>query len=135
MKGLLKRRELKSSLEKLLTDIMDDVEGVKAAQLSADTGQPFASALPPTTDDMRFAAVTAALCSLSERAIDEMGLGKYEQLYVKGTKGYILILRVDEEKILTLSTIKDIKLAPILHRHLRRLREEERKLINNPAPR
>ena len=86
MKGLLKRKELKSSLEKLLSNIMDDVEGIKAAQLSADTGQPFASVLPPTTDDMRFAAVTAALSSLSERAIDEMPIQSRFRIATAGTK-------------------------------------------------
>ena len=45
MKGLRKRRVFKSSLEELLKDIMDNVEGVKAAQLTADTGQPLASIL------------------------------------------------------------------------------------------
>ncbi len=132
MKGLRKRRVFKSSLEELLKDIMDNVEGVKAAPLTADTGQPLASILPPTTDDMRLAAMTAALCSLSERAIGEMGLGEFEQSYIQAKKGYLLILHAGEDQILTVSTTKDVKLAPILYKHYKNLEEAE-ELINTTA--
>ena len=129
MKGLRKRRVFKSSLEELLKDIMDNVEGVKAAQLTADTGQPLASILPSTADDMRFAAMTAALCSLSERAIEEMGLGEFEQSYIQAKKGYLLVLHAGEDQVLTVSTTKDVKLAPILHKHYKNL-EEQNELVN-----
>ena len=132
MKGLRKRRVFKSSLEELLKDIMDNVEGVKAAQLTADTGQPLASILPPTTDDMRLAAMTAALCSLSERAIGEMGLGEFEQSYIQAKKGYLLILHAGEDQVLTVSTTKDVKLAPILYKHYKHLEDAEE--ITNSAP-
>jgi len=132
MKGLRKRRVFKSSLEELLKDIMDNVEGVKAAQLTADTGQPLASILPSTTDDMRLAAITAALCSLSERAIGEMGLGEFEQSYIQAKKGYLLILHAGEDQILTVSTTKDVKLAPILYKHYKNLEEVE-ELVNTTA--
>jgi predicted regulator of Ras-like GTPase activity (Roadblock/LC7/MglB family) len=132
MKGLRKRRIFKSSLEELLKDIMDNVEGVKGAQLTADTGQPLASILPSTTDDMRLAAMTAALCSLSERAIGEMGLGEFEQSYIQAKKGYLLILHAGEDQILTVSTTKDVKLAPILYKHYKNLEEAE-ELVNTTA--
>jgi len=133
MKVLKKRREFKTSLEDLLKDIMDNVEGVKAAQLTADTGQPLASILPSSTDDMRLAAMTAALCSLSERAIGEMGLGEFEQSYIKGSKGYLLILHAGEDRVLSVSTTKDVKLAPILYKHYKKL-EEGDKIVSSTPP-
>ncbi|MBA7561307.1 hypothetical protein ES708_02944 [subsurface metagenome] len=133
MKGLKKRREFKTSLEDLLKDIMDNVEGVKAAQLTADTGQPLASILPSSADDMRLAAMTAALCSLSERAIGEMGLGEFEQSYIKGSKGYLLILHAGEDRVLSVSTTKDVKLAPILYKHYKKL-EEGDKIVSSTPP-
>ena len=123
MKGLKKRRDFKSSLEELLKDIMDDIGGVKAAQLTADTGQPLASVLPSSADDMRFGAMTAALCSLSERAIEEMGLGKFEQSYIQAKKGYLLVLHAGEDQVLTVSTTKEVKLGPILFKHYKRLED------------
>ena len=132
MKGLKKRREFKTSLEDLLKDIMDNVEGVKAAQLTADTGQPLASILPASADDMRLAAMTAALCSLSERAIGEMGLGEFEQSYIKGSKGYLLILHAGEDKVLSVSTTKDVKLAPILYKHYKQLEDGDEIVSSTP---
>ena len=132
MKVLKKRREFKSSLEALLKDIMDNVEGVKAAQLTADTGQPLASILPSSTDDMRLAAMTAAHCSLSERAIGEMGLGEFEQSYIKGSKGYLLILHAGEDRVLSVSTTKDIKLAPILYKHYKQLEDGDEIVSSTP---
>ena len=132
MKGLKKRRDFKSSLEVLLKDIMDNIDGVKAAQLSADTGQPLASVLPSHTDDMRLAAMTAALCSLSERAIGEMGLGEFEQAYIQGKKGYLLILHAGEDQILTVSTTKEVKLGPILYKHYKRL-EDDDEIVSSSA--
>ena len=132
MKGLKKRRELKSSLEDLLKYIMDNVDGVKAAQLTADTGQPLASALPSSTDDMRLAAMTAALCSLSERAIGEMGLGEFEQCYVQAKKGYLLILHAGDDQVLTVSTTKEVKLGPILYKHYKLL-EEGDEIVSSSA--
>ncbi len=123
MKGLKKRRDFKSSLEDLLKDIMDNVDGVKAAQLTADTGQPLASVLPSGTDDMRLAAITAALCSLSERAIGEMDLGEFEQSYIQAKKGYLLILHAGEDQVLTVSTTKEVVLGPILYKHYKRLED------------
>jgi len=133
MKGLKKKREFKTSLEDLLKDIMDNVEGVKAAQLTADTGQPLASILPESVDDMRLAAMTAALCSLSERAIGEMGLGEFEQSYIKSSKGYLLILHAGEDRVLSVSTTKDVKLAPILYKHYKQL-EEGDKIVSSTPP-
>ena len=133
MKGLKKRREFKTSLEDLLKDLMDNVEGVKAAQLTADTGQPLASILPSSADDMRLAAMTAALCSLSERAIGEMGLGEFEQSFIKGSKGYLLILHAGEDRVLSVSTTKDVKLAPILYKHYKQL-EEGDKIVSSTPP-
>jgi len=132
MKGLKKKREFKTSLEDLLKDIMDNVEGVKAAQLTADTGQPLASILPNSTDDMRLAAMTAAHCSLSERAIREMGLGEFEQSYIKGSKGYLLILHAGDDRVLSVSTTKDIKLAPILYKHYKQLEEGDEIVSSTP---
>ena len=123
MKLLKERKEFRSSLEELLQDIMEKVDGVKAAQLSADTGQPLVSVLPSGVDDMRFSAINSALCSLADRAITEMGLGDFEQLYIKGEKGYLLVLRAGDEEVLTVSTTKNIKLGPILYQHKKMIEE------------
>jgi predicted regulator of Ras-like GTPase activity (Roadblock/LC7/MglB family) len=136
MRIFKEKKEFKSSLEELLKNVMDDVKGIKAAQITADTGQALASVLPSSVDDMRFAAITAALCSLSERAITEMGLGEFEQACIKTkgkSKGYILVLHAGEDQVLTVSTSDEIQLAPILFKHYKRFDDEDEKLLSNEA--
>ena len=132
MRFIKERKEFKSSLEELLKNVMDDVKEIQAAQITADTGQALASVLPSNVDDMRFAAITAALCSLSERAISEMGLGELEQAYIKGDKGYVLVLRAGEDQVLTVATTNKIQLAPILFKHYKRFDDDDN-LISNEA--
>jgi len=132
MKHLKRRKIFKDSLQDTLKKIIADIPEAKAAQLTTDTGQPLASILPSDADDMRFAAMTAALCSLSERAINEFNLGNFDQLYVKSTEGYILILHAGEDQVLTVSTKKDIRLAPILMKRYDYFDDDD-KLISNTA--
>lgn len=133
MRFIKEKKEYKSSLEELLKNVMDDVKEIQAAQITADTGQALVSALPSGVDDMRFAAITAALCSLSERAISEMGLGELEQAYIKGNKGYVLVLRAGEDQVLTVSTTNKIKLAPILFKHYKQFDNDDNLLSSEAS--
>ena len=133
MRFIKEKKEFKSSLEELLRNVMDDVKEIQAAQITADTGQALVSALPSEVDAMRFAAITAALCSLSERAISEMGLGEFEQAYVKGNKGYVLVLRAGEDQVLTVSTTNKIKLAPILFKHYKHFDDDDNLLSSEAS--
>jgi hypothetical protein len=58
--------------------------------------------------------MTAALLSLSERAIIEMAKGDFDQLYVKGSSGYLLILQAGPNAVLTVSTTSEVRLGLIL---------------------
>ena len=58
--------------------------------------------------------MTAALLSLSERAIIEMSKGDFDQLYIKGSSGYLLILQAGPNAVLTVSTTSEVRLGLIL---------------------
>ena len=58
--------------------------------------------------------MTAALLSLSERAIIEMGKGDFDQLYIRGNEGYLLILQAGPNAVLTVSTSSEVRLGLIL---------------------
>ncbi|MFX1258986.1 MAG: roadblock/LC7 domain-containing protein [Promethearchaeota archaeon] len=76
-------------------------------------GLPIASALPQGVDETRIAAMTAAILSLGERAALEMNKGDLEQIYVKGSDGYMLVLSAGPNAVLTVSTTKDVRLGLI----------------------
>ena len=102
------------TLDDLLKKLLGAIPEVKAAAIVSAEGLPIASALPQGVDETRIAAMTAALLSLSERAIIEMAKGDFDQLYVKGSSGYLLILQAGPNAVLTVSTNSEVRLGLIL---------------------
>ena len=102
------------TLDDLLKKLLAAIPEVKAAAIVSAEGLPIASALPRDVDETRIAAMTAALLSLSERAIIEMNKGDFDQLYIKGSDGYLLILQAGPNAVLTVSADKDVRLGLIL---------------------
>ena len=101
------------TLDDILKKLLAAIPEVKAAAIVSAEGLPIASALPQGVDETRIAAMTAALLSLSERAVIEMEKGEFDQLYVKGTEGYLLVLQAGPNAVLTVSTTKDVRLGLI----------------------
>ena len=101
------------TLDDILKKLLAAIPEVKAAAIVSAEGLPIASALPQGVDETRIAAMTAALLSLSERAVIEMEKGEFDQLYVKGTDGYLLVLQAGPNAVLTVSTSKDVRLGLI----------------------
>jgi predicted regulator of Ras-like GTPase activity (Roadblock/LC7/MglB family) len=122
----IKRKKRKNGygLNKLLGAIP---EVTSAAIVSAE-GLPIASALPQGVDETRIAAMSAALLSLSKKAIIEMSKGDFDQLYIKGSEGYLLVMQAGPNAVLTVSTSKDVGLGLILL-DCRRICEKIAKLI------
>ena len=122
----IKRKKRKNGygLNKLLGAIP---EVTSAAIVSAE-GLPIASALPQGVDETRIAAMSAALLSLSKKAITEMSKGNFDQLYIKGSEGYLLVMQAGPNAVLTVSTSKDVGLGLILL-DCRRICEKIAKLI------
>jgi hypothetical protein len=51
------------------------------------------------------------MLSLGERIATELGRGKLEQVFIKGEKGYVLLMAVGEEAVLTVMARQDAKLG------------------------
>jgi len=105
---------MEKRLDDLLKKLLAAIPEVKAAAIVSAEGLPIASALPRDIDETRIAAVTAALLSLSERAIIEMNKGDFDQLYIKGSNGSLLILKINPNSALILLADKDVRLGYIL---------------------
>ncbi|GAH17894.1 unnamed protein product [marine sediment metagenome] len=43
-----------------------------------------------------------------------MGKGDFDQLYIKGSEGYLLVMQAGSNAVLTVSTTKDVRLGLIL---------------------
>ena len=72
-----------------LTKSSPDVEG---AVLVTMDGLPLASALGGRADEDRVAAMGAAALSIGSRIVSELQRGDMEQLLVKGSGGYVILM-------------------------------------------
>ena len=88
-----------------------DIEA--SAVVSAD-GLTIASALPQGVEEDRVAAMSAAMLSLGERIAAELGRGSLEQVYIKGSNGYVILMSIGSEAVLTALARENAKLGLIL---------------------
>ena len=103
------------SRTELMTDRLRDLQtsstDVEASALVSVDGLIMASALPPDVEEDRVSAMSAAMLSLGERIAAELGRGTLDQVYIRGDSGYVLLLDVGEEAVLTVLARKDAKLG------------------------
>ncbi len=88
--------------------------GAEGAVLVSPDGLAIASVLPPNVDEDRVAAMGAAILSLGERVASELDKGELEQLYVKGTKGYMIFTGIKDLAVLGVLAPADAKLGLLL---------------------
>lgn len=94
-----------------LRDLQVSSPAVEAAAIVSVDGLSMASSLPGGIEEDRVAAMSAAMLSLGERIATELGRGKLEQVFIKGEKGYVLLMAVGEEAVLTVMARQDAKLG------------------------
>ena len=102
-----------------------DIEG--SAVVSVD-GLTIASALVQNIEEDRVSAMSAAMLSLGERIASELGRGSLDQVYIRGENGYVLLVAVGNDAVLTVMARKEAKLGLILL-DMRRAVEELSKLL------
>lgn len=100
----------------------------EASALISVDGLSIASALPQGVEEDRVSAMSAAMLSLGERIANELGRGSLEQVYIKGEKGYVVLMSVGTEAVLTALAREHAKLGLILL-DMRRAVEDLSKLI------
>ena len=98
-----------------------------SAFVSVD-GLSIASALPQGVEEDRVSAMSAAMLSLGEKIAMELGRGTLEQVYIKGQKGYVMLMSIGEDAVLTVLAREQAKLGLILL-DMRRAAMDLQKLI------
>lgn len=101
------------NFEDLLKDLVRDT-GADGAVLVSPDGLAIASALPQEIEEDRVAAMGAAILSLGERVAMELEKGELEQLYVKGSKGYVIFTGIKDFAVLGILAPPTIKLGLLL---------------------
>jgi len=104
----------KSRTERLvdrLRNLQMSTPDVEASALVSVDGLIIASALPAGVEEDRVSAMSAAMLSLGDRISSELGRGTLSQVYVKGDQGYVILMSVGVEAVLTVLAHQEAKLG------------------------
>ncbi len=111
-----------------LRELQASSPDIEASAIVTVDGLPIASALPQGVEEDRVSAMSAAMLSLGERIANELGRGSLEQVYIKGRSGYVVLMSVGKEAVLTALTREQAKLG-LIFLDMRRATEDLAKLI------
>ncbi len=111
-----------------LRDLQASSPDIEASAVVSLDGLTIASALPQGVEEDRVSAMSAAMLSLGERIAGELGRGSLEQVYIKGQNGYVVLMSIGEDAVLTALAREQAKLG-LIFLDMRRATEALSKLI------
>lgn len=111
-----------------LKDLQASSPDVEASAVISFDGLTIASALPESIEEDRVAAMSAAMLSLGERISGELGRGNLDQVYIRGKNGFMVLMAVGNEAVLTVLARKQAKLG-LLFLDMRRTTQDLAELV------
>ena len=111
-----------------LRELQASSPDIEASAIVSVDGLTIASALPQGIEEDRVSAMSAAMLSLGERIASELGRGSLEQVYIKGDNGYVVLMAVGEEAVLTALARQQAKLG-LIFLDMRRAAEDIANLL------
>lgn len=94
-----------------LRELQTATTDIEASAVVSIDGLIMASALPAEVEEDRVSAMSAAMLALGERIASELGRGTLDQVYVRGSHGYVILMSVGEEAVLTALVRENAKLG------------------------
>ncbi len=101
---------------------------IEASAVVSVDGLTIASALPQGVEEDRVSAMSAAMLSLGERIASELGRGNLDQVYIKGGDGFVVLMSVGEDAVLTALAREQAKLG-LIFLDMKRTADDLSKLI------
>jgi len=111
-----------------LRELQASSSDIEASAIVSVDGLSIASSLPQDVEEDRVSAMSAAMLSLGERIASELGRGVLDQVYIKGEDGFVVLMAIGEEAVLTALAHKNAKLG-LIFLDMRRAVEDIAKLI------
>lgn len=90
-------------LQKILEGLLKRVPDVERAAVVSSEGLMMMS-VPEGEDEEILAALSSALLFQGERVVDELRKGQMEQVFVKGSEGYVVVENLGEDAALVVVT-------------------------------
>ncbi len=116
------------SLNKILQGLQRMSPDVEASALISEDGLMIASALPQHVDESRVAGMSATLSSLGARAATELDRGDVEEVLVRGSSGYAVMMTASSGALLLVLAGKQAKLG-LVFLDMRRAIADIRKVL------
>ncbi len=111
-----------------LRDLQAGTADIEASAVVSVDGLIMASSLPADVEEDRVSAMSAAMLSLGERIASELGRGILDQVYIRGNNGYVILMSIGEEAVLTAMARADAKLG-LIFLDMKRAAEDLTKLV------
>jgi len=97
-----------------LRELQGNTPDVEASAVVSVDGLIMASALPGSVEEDRVSAMSAAMLSLGERIAGELGRGGLDEVYIHGDEGYVLLMSIGHDAVLTVLAREQAKLGLVL---------------------
>ncbi|HEX9797802.1 MAG TPA: roadblock/LC7 domain-containing protein [Anaerolineales bacterium] len=97
-----------------LRELQANTPDVEASAVVSVDGLIMASALPGSVEEDRVSAMSAAMLSLGERIAGELGRGGLDEVYIHGDEGYVLLMSIGHDAVLTVLAREQAKLGLVL---------------------
>lgn len=111
-----------------LRDLQAGTPDIEASAIVSVDGLIMASALPADVEEDRVSAMSAAMLSLGERISSELGRGVLDQVYVHGDDGYVILMSIGQDAVLTVLAREQAKLG-LIFLDMKRAAEDLAKLV------
>jgi|Deesub1362B_J571_1020462.scaffolds.fasta_scaffold04949_3 hypothetical protein len=90
-----------NQIKQILQLLEINTPGIEASAIVSLQGLPIVSAMPAGVNDDVVAAMTAAVLSVGEKALQELRKGRLVKILVEGEEGYIIMTTIGRNAILT----------------------------------
>lgn len=115
-------------LTHVLAELQDSSGDIEACAVVSEDGLMMASSLPTGVEEARVAAMSAALLSIGARTGAELDRGAVEQVFVRGPRGYVVIVQAGAHAAMVGLARKEAKLG-LLFLDLARAAEKAARIL------
>jgi len=108
-------QDQKLKINSVLGDFVKSTASIQAAAVMSRDGVLIASRLHKSVNADRLSAISASILSLSNRASSDLQQGDLEQVLIESTEGFLLMVKVGTNAVLSVVSRPSSRLGMLLH--------------------
>lgn len=104
---------LEKALKPILRKLNSTSQNIEASAVMSRDGLAMASALERDVDPDRLGAMCASMLSLAAKTSSELGRGRLNRVLIEGENGYLLIVHIGQNAVLSVVSRQDSNLGMV----------------------